>query len=142
MLNLGMSEILLFAIITLIVLGPDKLPEAARFAGRWYGKIKRMISSIQSDIDRELRMSELREQMQQELDRIKHLEEKMQAQMAEMEKHDLLKHESNVKNDELKQSSLHTLKSFTLCEESKFKTPFLNANQPSSTSIFNLKKAV
>lgn len=64
MLNIGMTELLVFGIIALLVLGPEKLPEAARFAGKWYGKVKRMVSNVQNDIDRELRMSELREQMQ------------------------------------------------------------------------------
>ncbi|AXY57873.1 twin-arginine translocase subunit TatB [Acinetobacter chinensis] len=85
MLNLGMTEILCFAIIALLVLGPDKLPEAARFAGKWYNKIKRMISNVQNDIDRELRMSELREQMQNEMKRIQELESKMQAQMSQLQ---------------------------------------------------------
>lgn len=62
MLNLGMSELLAFGIIALLVLGPDKLPEAARFVGKWYAKIKRTVSNVQNDIDRELRLSELREQ--------------------------------------------------------------------------------
>lgn len=85
MLNIGMSELFVFGIIALLVLGPDKLPEAARFAGKWYAKIKRMISNVQNDIDRELRLSELREQMQQEMQRITELEQKMQAQIAELE---------------------------------------------------------
>ena len=66
-----MTELLAFGIISLLVLGPDKLPEAARFAGKWYAKIKRMVSNVQNDIDRELRLSELREQMQNEMQRIK-----------------------------------------------------------------------
>ena len=81
MLNIGMTELLVFGIIALLVLGPEKLPEAARFAGKWYAKIKRTISNVQNDIDRELRLSELREQMQNEMKRIQELEEKMQAQM-------------------------------------------------------------
>ena len=85
MLNIGMTELLAFGIISLLVLGPDKLPEAARFAGRWYGKLKRMISNVQNDIDRELRLSELREQMQNEMQRIQALEQKMQAQMHELQ---------------------------------------------------------
>lgn len=85
MLNIGMTELLTFGIIALLVLGPDKLPEAARFAGKWYGKLKRMISNVQNDIDRELRMSELREQMQNEMKRIQELELKMQAQMQELQ---------------------------------------------------------
>ncbi len=76
MLNIGMTELLIFGIIALLVLGPEKLPEAARFVGKWYAKIKRMVSNVQNDIDRELRLSELREQMQQEMARIQELESK------------------------------------------------------------------
>ncbi|WP_180101385.1 Sec-independent protein translocase protein TatB [Acinetobacter sp. YH12126] len=81
MLNIGISELLVFSIIALIVLGPEKLPEGIRFAGKWYGKVKRLISNVQTDIDRELRMSELREEMQ----RIQQLEARMQAQMNELQ---------------------------------------------------------
>ncbi|WP_347454957.1 Sec-independent protein translocase protein TatB [Acinetobacter thermotolerans] len=82
MLNIGMTELLVFGIIALLVLGPDKLPEAARFIGKWSAKFKRIASNIQNDLDRELRLSELREQMQTELNRIQELESKMQAQLA------------------------------------------------------------
>lgn len=85
MLNIGMTELLIFGIIALLVLGPDKLPEAVRFVGTWYGKIKRMVSNVQNDLDRELRLSELREQMQAEMQRIQELEARMQAQMADLQ---------------------------------------------------------
>lgn len=85
MLNIGMTELLAFGIIALLVLGPEKLPQAARFAGKSYAKIKRLISNVQNDIDRELRLSELREQMQQEMQKIQELEAKMQAQMQAFE---------------------------------------------------------
>ncbi|MEK5757135.1 twin-arginine translocase TatA/TatE family subunit, partial [Acinetobacter variabilis] len=35
MLNIGMTELLAFGVIALLVLGPDKLPEAVRFIGKW-----------------------------------------------------------------------------------------------------------
>ena len=78
MLNIGMTELLCFAIIALLVLGPEKLPEGARFAAKWYGKFKRLISSVQSEIDRELRLSEFREEVQKEIERITELERRMQ----------------------------------------------------------------
>src|SRR5690606_23115858 len=59
--------------------------EAVRFVGTWYGKIKRMVSNVQNDLDRELRLSELREQMQAEMQRIQQLEAKMQAQVADLQ---------------------------------------------------------
>ncbi|ENV35208.1 Sec-independent protein translocase protein TatB [Acinetobacter gerneri] len=85
MLDVGFSELLVFGIIALLVLGPDKLPEAARTAAKYYAKFKRAITSVQNDIDRELRLSELREQMQNEMQRISDLEQKMQAQMQELQ---------------------------------------------------------
>lgn len=102
MLNIGMTELLCFSIIALLILGPEKLPEAARFAAKWYGKVKRLISNVQNDIDRELRLSELREQMQSEMRRIHELEEKMRAQMHELNQ--------NI-NDSTESSSDSTLKS-------------------------------
>ena len=90
MLNIGMTELFCFAIIALLVLGPEKLPEGARFAGKWYGKIKRMISNVQNDLDRELRISDLRAQMQQEMSKIQELEQKMQSQMQALQQQSLL----------------------------------------------------
>ena len=81
MLNIGMTELLVFGIIALLVLGPEKLPEGARFAAKWYGKFKRLISSVQSEIDRELRLSEFREEVQKEIERITELERRMQQQI-------------------------------------------------------------
>lgn len=86
MLNIGITELLCFAIIALLVLGPDKLPEAARFAAKWYGKFKRMIGSVQNEIDRELRLSEFREEVQKEIERITVLEQRMQEQIDALSK--------------------------------------------------------
>lgn len=87
MLNIGFTELLIFAIIALLVLGPDKLPEAIRFVFKWYSKIKRTLNNIQNDLDRELRLSELREQMENELARIQSLEAKVQAKIDQLEQH-------------------------------------------------------
>lgn len=85
MLNIGMTELFVFAIIALLVLGPEKLPEAVRIVAKWYSKIKRMISNVQHDLDRELRLSELQQQMQEELERIKKLENQMQQQLQQFD---------------------------------------------------------
>ena len=81
MLNIGMTELLCFAIIALLVLGPEKLPEGARFAAKWYGKIKKFIANVQGEIDRELKLSEFREEMQKEIDKITELEARLQQQL-------------------------------------------------------------
>lgn len=81
MLDIGFSEILLFGIIALVVLGPEKLPIAVRTAGRWYAQFRRIITNVQHDIEQELKLAEMREQMQQELNRIKQMEHNMQQQL-------------------------------------------------------------
>ena len=81
MLNIGFTELLCFAIIALLVLGPEKLPEGARFAAKWYGKIKRFISSVQNEIDQELKLSEFRAEVQKEIERMTELEKRMQQQI-------------------------------------------------------------
>lgn len=132
MLNIGMTELLVFGIIALLVLGPDKLPEAVRFAGKWYGKLKRMISNVQNDIDRELRLSELREQMQNEMQRIQDLEQKMQAQMQHLQQQTHVAHNQTEKtaiSDNKNSSPIY----FYLDEQQQPK----NWLKKQSTSIFN-----
>lgn len=86
MLNLGMSEILIFSIIALIVLGPEKLPIALKTVAKWYVRIKKFVTNVQQDIEKEFKISELREQMQDEIKRIEALEQQMQEKFAAMER--------------------------------------------------------
>lgn len=84
MLNIGLTEILCFSIISLLILGPEKLPEAARFAAKWYGKFKRFISNVQNQLDQELHLSEFREEIQKEINRLTEIEIRMQKQMDQL----------------------------------------------------------
>ena len=49
MFNLSGSEIVVIVLLALIVLGPEKLPEAIRRFGRVYGELKRMSTGFQSE---------------------------------------------------------------------------------------------
>jgi len=73
MFEIGFSEIILVAIVALVVFGPDKLPGLARDIGLWTGRIRRMVNSVQQDVQRELsRADELKrlvEEQQNILDR-------------------------------------------------------------------------
>jgi sec-independent protein translocase protein TatB len=60
MFDIGFGEIALVGIVALLVVGPKKLPELARTAGKWIGKTRRMIDSVKADIDREFKTDELR----------------------------------------------------------------------------------
>lgn len=84
MFDIGFSELLLFGVIALIVLGPEKLPQAARTAGQWYAKIRRTVSTLQSEIEAELDLAETRQQMKEELAKIRQTEADMKREMAEI----------------------------------------------------------
>ncbi len=84
MFDIGFSELLLLGAVALIVIGPEKLPIAARTAGRWYAQLRRMITNVQRDIEQELQLAEMRDQMQKELSRIKEMEQSMQQRLDEM----------------------------------------------------------
>lgn len=60
MFDISFGEIALVGIVALLVVGPKKLPELARTAGKWIGKTRRMIESVKADIDREFKTDELR----------------------------------------------------------------------------------
>ena len=81
MFDIGFSEILLFGAIALIVLGPEKLPQAARTAGQWYAKFRRTVATLQSEIEAELDLAETRKQMQLELEKIRQAEVDMKREM-------------------------------------------------------------
>ena len=49
MFNVGGGEIIVILLIALIVLGPDKLPSAARQAGKYLNEFRRMSSGFQSE---------------------------------------------------------------------------------------------
>lgn len=85
MLDVGFSELLVFGIIALLVLGPEKLPQAARSTAKGYGKFKRFVGTIQNEIDQQLNLSELRQEMQAEINRISELERRMTQQFADLQ---------------------------------------------------------
>ncbi|EOE6708794.1 Sec-independent protein translocase protein TatB [Acinetobacter baumannii] len=145
MLDVGMTELLCFAIIAILVLGPEKLPEAARFAGRWYVRLKRYITNLQNEIDQELRLSEFRKEMQEELNRIEALERKVQQQLEEIQKQQVSE------SLEVTETAKTTQKPIWKCTpiSGHYKVPYLTKVKPlapqtdiSETSPVELKIAV
>ncbi|MBE0403907.1 Twin-arginine translocation protein TatB [Halomonas citrativorans] len=66
MLDIGFLELMLVGVVGLLVLGPERLPRAARTAGLWVGKIKRTISGMQREISAQLEAEELRQTLNEQ----------------------------------------------------------------------------
>ena len=60
MFDIGFSELLVIAVVALLVLGPERLPKAARFAGLWVRRARAQWYSVRSELERELAAEELK----------------------------------------------------------------------------------
>lgn len=60
MFDIGFSEMLVIAVVALIVIGPERLPRAARTLGHLFGRMQRYVNDVKSDINREMELEELR----------------------------------------------------------------------------------
>lgn len=83
MFDIGFWELLLVAVITLIVVGPDKLPGLVRTVGVWVGRIRHFANSVKTEFEDEVtRVDELKRLMEE------------QAEIAK--RHDILQDEKKV----------------------------------------------
>jgi len=62
--DFGFSELLVIAVVALVVLGPERLPKAARFAGLWVRRARNQWDSVKQELERELQAEEIKKQMQ------------------------------------------------------------------------------
>jgi sec-independent protein translocase protein TatB len=66
MFEIGFSEIMMVALVSLLVIGPERLPKVARVAGYWIGKTRRMIAAAKAEISAELHAEEIRQALKQQ----------------------------------------------------------------------------
>jgi Tat protein translocase TatB subunit len=72
MFGLGWNELFFVAVLAVVIVGPDRLPEMLRFLGRQYGKLRgasdelRRAFMFEADkVDQERRLDELRKRREQ-----------------------------------------------------------------------------
>ncbi|RRV09346.1 Sec-independent protein translocase subunit TatB [Pseudomonas sp. v388] len=66
MFGVSFQELLLVGLVALLVLGPERLPSAARTAGLWIGRLKRSFNAIKQEVEREIGADEIRRQLHNE----------------------------------------------------------------------------
>jgi sec-independent protein translocase protein TatB len=74
MLDIGFSEFLVVVVLAVLVLGPDKLPEAMKDFARFVKKIKKMWRDATADITKELEMEEMKEEIKKYKDELNKLQ--------------------------------------------------------------------
>jgi sec-independent protein translocase protein TatB len=71
MFELGWLEIGIIGVIALVVLGPERLPKAARFVGLWVRKARAQWFAVKSELEREMAAEELKASLQAEREAIR-----------------------------------------------------------------------
>ena len=62
MFGMGFSEILVIAIIAILFLGPDKLPEAMVKMAKFFKTVKNSVNDVKSTFEQEMKIQELKEE--------------------------------------------------------------------------------
>lgn len=63
---MGFAELIVIAIVGLIVVGPDKLPQAIKSGMVWFGRIKRLLNETRSEFEQQLGVDEIRREIHNE----------------------------------------------------------------------------
>jgi len=54
------GELIVIAVVALIALGPERLPQTARTMGQWLGRLQNYVSQMRAEVDREFHLADLR----------------------------------------------------------------------------------
>ena len=79
MFDVGFWEILLILILALVVIGPERLPGAARQAGFFVGKARRYIEGVRSEVEEELDVNEFKRMLHNQEVQINELQQQIKS---------------------------------------------------------------
>jgi len=65
MFDIGFTELLVIFVVTLLVVGPERLPAVARKMGLYIGKIRRSFQSIKNEVEQELEIEAVKAQLKE-----------------------------------------------------------------------------
>lgn len=85
MFDVGLSELMVIALVALIVIGPERLPRVARTAGHLLGRLQRYVGDVKADINREIQLEDLKKLQQEVAAQAKSMEQSVNAQMKSVE---------------------------------------------------------
>lgn len=99
MFDVGFWEILLILVLALVIIGPERLPAAARQAGYFVGKARRYIEGVRSEVESELDVGEFKRMLHNQEVQINELQQQLKTGVdkikADLPSSDLLKDETS-----------------------------------------------
>ncbi len=77
MFDVGFWEILFILVLALVIIGPERLPGAARKAGFFVGKARRYIEGVRSEVEQELDVNEFKRMLHNQEVQINELQQQL-----------------------------------------------------------------
>jgi len=84
MFDVGFWEVLLILVLALVIIGPERLPGAARKAGFFVGKARRYIEGVRSEVESELDVNEFKRMLHNQEVQINELQQQIKSGVDEV----------------------------------------------------------
>ena len=84
MFDVGFWEILFILVLALVIIGPERLPSAARKAGFFVGKARRYIEGVRSEVESELDIGEFKRMLHNQEVQINELQQQLKGDVDKM----------------------------------------------------------
>ena len=104
MFDIGFFELLLIGVVGLVVIGPERLPDAVRTTVRWWTQLKQTLGNAKDELEREVGADDIRRELHNErvLKELRESQEAMERTFSEAER----KFEQDLKSVEAKANAL------------------------------------
>lgn len=79
MFDIGFLELVVILVLSLLVLGPERLPKAARTVGYWFGKARRYVEGMKAQVESEFDTAEVKRLLHNQEVQIRELQGKLQS---------------------------------------------------------------
>lgn len=86
MFDFSFGELMVVALVALVVLGPERLPKAARFTGLWVRRARAQWYSVKSELEQELASDELKRSLHAGRDAMREAEGQLREFAGEVER--------------------------------------------------------
>ncbi len=84
MFDVGFWEILFILVLALVIIGPERLPSAAKKAGYFVGKARRYIEGVRSEVESELNIDEFKRMLHNQEVQINELQQQIKTGVDEV----------------------------------------------------------
>ena len=85
MFDIGITEIMVIAVVALVVIGPERLPRVARTIGTLLGRAQRYVNDVKAEVNREMELEELRKLQTQMQDAARDIQQTVSTAGANMQ---------------------------------------------------------